>query len=419
MTTLAAAPPRRIALVAGLLTCWLIAVVAAAIIYQGYDLKIYHEALWTWLRGGGLYTYTHPNSGLGFTYPPFAGYVLAPVMLWPVPVAATVSAVLNLAVLTAFVWLLAGPLIRQRGWPVLPTMLAATLLAALLEPVRQTIGFGQVNLWLALAVMADIVGLKRGAKWAGIGTGLACAIKLTPGLFIVYFALCRRWRAAATAAAAFATVSVAGWILSPSATTTFLTEVFLRTDKVGRADLSPNQALSGLMARLYDSPDSPTLVWLGFALFTAVWGMSRAVEAHRAGNELAAYTLVGLTTALVSPISWSHHLVWVVPATVILATWALNPPRTILRFRLRDKPTTRWCVTAAVYGLFVASPIWWFDVWAESHWIDGPLRPLTENSFTIAMILLVGFLPLAAPRGDFTHTRPHRPPPPPSTSISG
>ena len=68
-------------------------------------------------------------------------------------------------------------------------------------------------------IMADLVGLRwrsrRGThgrdtdgpflrlfysgSWAGVGIGLATAVKLTPALFIAYLLITRQWRVAATA----------------------------------------------------------------------------------------------------------------------------------------------------------------------------------------------------------------------------
>ena len=43
-----------------------------------------------------------------------------------------------------------------------------------------------------------------------------------------------------------------------------------------------------------------------------------AVLVHRAGQERLAICVAGLTSLLASPISWSHHYVWIVPLVVVL-----------------------------------------------------------------------------------------------------
>src|SRR5690606_46607 len=133
--------------------------------------------------------------------------------------------------------ILAVPLSRmaaRQGWPLWPTVGVATALAVALEPTRETLGFGQVNLLLFALVMADLVGMRlrsaavlaarRGGAdpglggfrgfwlsgaWAGAGIGLATAVKLTPGLFIVYLLVSRQRRAAAVASVTAAAASLA------------------------------------------------------------------------------------------------------------------------------------------------------------------------------------------------------------------
>ena len=73
----------------------------------------------------------------------------------------------------------------------------ATAFAFTLEPFRQTLSFGQINIYLGLLVLVDLLVLgRRGSKWTGVGIGLATAIKLTPGIFIIYLLVVGRWRAA-------------------------------------------------------------------------------------------------------------------------------------------------------------------------------------------------------------------------------
>src|SRR5437870_3339831 len=67
------------------------------------------------------------------------------------------------------------------------------------------------------------------------------------------------------------------------------------------------------------------LVPLGVAL--GCIGLWRATRAHRAGTEITAVALVGLTALVVSPISWQHHAVWIVPAAAALIAWATTPKR--------------------------------------------------------------------------------------------
>src|SRR5256885_2563791 len=211
-TAQAAAPPagrpRRGTAVRVAVVATVVLVAAAAHYWYGnrhnyYDLRIYYDAIRWWAGGKPLYTFSHfdPIQGpLGFTYPPFAGLLMYPMAWVPVGVVTTVMLLANLAaVVITTVWLVV-PLADRHGWPRWFALGLALPLASWLEPVRETITFGQINLLLALLVLGDLLFLVP-RKWCGIGVGLATAIKLTPAVFIVYLLVTRRWRAGATATA--------------------------------------------------------------------------------------------------------------------------------------------------------------------------------------------------------------------------
>jgi alpha-1,2-mannosyltransferase len=53
--------------------------------------------------------------------------------------------------------------------------------------------------------------------------------------------------------------------------------------------------------------------------YVAIVGISLAVIACRRGNEATGFALCAITGLLVSPVSWTHHWVLVVPALMLLA----------------------------------------------------------------------------------------------------
>lgn len=325
--------------------------------YRFFDMVIYHDAIRWWLSGGELYGYAAPVRGqLGFTYPPFAAFVLMPAAAVPAQVAGWLNAVGSVLALTVALAVVAG-----RRW--LPV---AVPLALCMEPVRQTLGLGQVNLWLFALVVLDLIVVRRnGSGWTGVGVGIATAIKITPGLFIVYLLVTGQWRAARTAALTVAGLTGCGLLLAPAETMRYFGDLLWRTDRVGAADAVANQSLAGLLARTATAPDD---WWLPLCLLVLAVGLRRAWLAHRAGDEVAALTLVGLTGNLISPMSWTHHLVFLPVAIYLLAE--------------RKK------VVAALtgYGLSVVSPIWFAD------------GALARDTFTLMLIALVATLPRAEKR---------------------
>jgi alpha-1,2-mannosyltransferase len=393
--------------------------------YSFFDMKIYHGAVEWWTSGNELYEFAAPGSLLGFTYPPFAALVMLPMAGMSAVAAGWVNLVASVVALAAVLAALLVPIADRIGWPRWLVVAAALPLALALEPGRETIGFGQVNLLLFALVLADLVALRWQVRppaaasrapawltgavaqalrrfwysgaWAGVGIGLATAIKVTPGLFILYLLVSRQWRTAAVATGSAGGASLVGLVLAPRESWAYFTSVLWQTDRVGAADFTPNQSLAGILARLYDQPETPTMLWLSFAAVCCALGLSRAISAHRDGDELAAFTLVGLTAVVISPISWTHHLVFVVPAVVILADLALRRRAAAAALGQRSALTGLRYSSAAVgtYLLFLMAPIWWVHhrLPEGSHYDSGLWGVLAENSLALGVILLVAAMP--------------------------
>ena len=85
--------------------------------------------------------------------------------------------------------------------------------AMALDPVWQTLFLGQINLILLALILTDIWLVSRGSSRlaVGIGVGIAAAIKLTPAIFIVFFLLARRTKAALVAAGTFIVCGLTGF----------------------------------------------------------------------------------------------------------------------------------------------------------------------------------------------------------------
>ncbi|WP_341718210.1 glycosyltransferase 87 family protein [Micromonospora sp. FIMYZ51] len=406
--------------------------------YNFFDMKIYHGAVVWWASGHELYEFVAPDTTLGFTYPPFAGLAMLPMAHLPVAAAGLVNAVVSIAVLAVVLAALLRPIVDRMGWPLWYTVAIATPLAVAIEPTRETLGYGQVNLLLFALVIADLVALRwrsrRGTHscesdgpllrfiysgaWAGVGIGLATAVKLTPALFIFYLMITRQWRVAMTAIGTTIGVTLGSFGIVGAESRAYFGSVLWQTERVGAADMTPNQSLAGLLARLYDSIETPGLLWLAFSVLVLALGLSRAADAHSDGDELTAFTLVGLTANVISPISWTHHLVWVIPAVIVLVDHAIRrhdasrgpvprtapgpqggpPALSALRPPIWYPTLTglRHGVAAlGLYLLFLISPIWPYEhqLPEVSHYHDGLFGALMENSLALALIVLVAALP--------------------------
>ncbi|WP_436770992.1 glycosyltransferase 87 family protein, partial [Yinghuangia sp. YIM S09857] len=221
---------------------------------------------------------------------------------------------------------------------------AAALTAAVLlwtEPVQETLRFGQVNLLLTTLILYDLA-RPRGARFVGAGIGFAAGVKLTPAIFAVYLLATGRWREARTALATFTLTVAAGFLVLPDASLRYWSGLFLDSSRMGPIELPGNQSLRGGLVRLIGDARPDAAVWVpltvavgsvGILLASCLYRhfLNKGEEATRRRGELAGVSVTALTGLLVSPVSWSHHWVWIVPGSVLLASAARGVRRTRLR----------------------------------------------------------------------------------------
>jgi alpha-1,2-mannosyltransferase len=74
-----------------------------------------------------------------------------------------------------------------------------------------------------------------------------------------------------------------------------------------------NQSLLGVFFRLADSSRVTALAGLAVSASLAALGCLVAAHWWRQDEKVFAVALVGLTTCLASPLSWTHHYVWILP----------------------------------------------------------------------------------------------------------
>jgi alpha-1,2-mannosyltransferase len=340
------------------------------------DLDVYRIGGRVWLDGMYLYgrlPVTMSGVRLPFTYPPLAAVIFSPLSLVSMMVASVGVTLVSIG-LTALVlrWCLrsldrpadeSSALAGRDGWAVwwlLP-------LALWLEPVRNNLGYGQINIALMALVVLDCLTPSAAARWPrGCLIGFAAAIKLTPAAFALYFVVRRDWRAAATAAASFLVATGAGFLLAWHDSVQYWTKIVFDVSRVGDLTYAANQSILGVFERLGISHPAVELAWaVAAAVVTgAAWlGMSRALAVNQ---DCLALSLNALAALLISPVSWSHQWVWCVPMLLAFAD-------ATLLHRARGPAIA----TAAGLAVFFAAPQWWFP--------DGDLRELAWSGWEQAI----------------------------------
>ena len=117
--------------------------------------------------------------------------------------------------------------------------LAGVAVVYVVEPVVQTLAFGQLGIFLVALVVLDLAPgprvLPRRLLPEGALTAVAAAIKLTPAIFVVYLLLVRKFRAFWVAVITGAVVTLASAAIVPAASYEFWSRLAQATRASGTA----------------------------------------------------------------------------------------------------------------------------------------------------------------------------------------
>ena len=232
---------------------------------------------------------------------------------------------------------------------------------------------GQINLILMAFVLVSVGAQGRRG---GIGVGIAAAIKLTPGIFIVLFLLARRNKAALIAVGTFAVCGLIGYLAAPGASRLYWTRFFYDTKRVD-APYIGNQSIYGAAIRIFHGASHVGGWYLPVTVAIAAIGLGAATVFARRGDWLSAGAVTGIVGLLISPVSWTHHWVWVVPALVVLARQGVRAP----------------IAAACGFLLFALAPMWWtpHSLTRPGYGFHG-LITLVANCYVVAGLVFLGYM---------------------------
>ncbi|MFG3437708.1 glycosyltransferase 87 family protein [Nonomuraea sp. NPDC047897] len=341
------------------------------------DLDVYRTGGQTVLEGRPVYDFVTPAPQLlPFTYPPIAAMLatLLALMSWETAQwvwTAGIYAALAVTVGYAF----RETLGRHAPWVFAFAMVAC----AYLMPIRDQVRFGQVDILLVALCLADCVA--RRPWWPrGFWIGLAVAIKLTPGVFLVYLLVTRQWRTLSMATFTAALLSLLPFAVLPRDAAQFWFSALLDPGRVGSNAATTNQSVRGMLIRLYLPDTLTSLIWVAVVAVVAWYGFRAARDAYRANDAMTAVALVGLMAVLLSPVAWIHHLAWVV---VVLGA-IVGDGRDPVRLRV-----------AAGVWLFYVVPVPWWGVAlkaAEIPVLSPVLGKIVQNGYGLGALALVWLL---------------------------
>ncbi|GAA1018483.1 hypothetical protein GCM10009556_073530 [Acrocarpospora pleiomorpha] len=376
------------------------------------DLDVYRTGGWALLQGLPVYDVITPAPQLlPFTYPPVAAMLAVPLALISWEMVQWVWIVAIILTLAVTVWYAfrdsLGPGIPMRsagGDPppsgaagtgaavmspltrakppavVVPIMFGVVTVACLyLMPIRDQIRFGQVDLFLVALCLLDCV-VRRPWWPRGMLIGIATAVKLTPGVFLIYLAI-TAWRDPTqrkpffTAAGTTAALTLLPFIVIPSDATDFWFSALLDSERLGANTATTNQSIRGMLLRLYWPDTLTTILWLAAVALIGWYGFRAAYRAHRDGDTLTAVALTGLMAVLLSPVAWIHHLAWII---IVIAALATRRP----------------LLAAGVWAYYVLPIPWWgayIKLW-EIPVLSPTLGKIVQNAFGLGAIALVWVL---------------------------
>ena len=299
---------------------WL--VVAAAILHGspgwGYDFEAYLLAAGRLGRGDPLYL-SWMLAG-PFRPGPFGLYLYAP----PLAIATLpLTAFSSIAATDAWFVLRAALFIAACG--LMPVSRRIRLLifaiATVSEPVLTDLNLGNVS--IVVMFLAVVAWRYLDRPHGSVAIAVAMSLRPTMGLFLVWWIVRRRWRAAAwTLAAGACLVAMTLPFAGPGTYVDYFRMLGHLSDMTGVAN---NSDLASTASRYGAStPISQALLVGGYAIaiVTAAWSLRR-------DREVGFMVVLG-ATLLLSPLLWDHYLVDLLLPSAFLASrgrpWALALP---------------------------------------------------------------------------------------------
>lgn len=340
----------------------------------GLDLGIYRSALDLVNQGKSVYDFLDKD-GNGFVYPPFAALIMQPIRWAPIKAVVLPWNAVQMATVALTVWALVRAVRREKeghrspvAWRDGLVAAAALLLAALSFPVLENLRLGQVSVAVAALALIDACGwLPR--RFRGILVGIAAAIKLTPLIFLPYYLITKQWANLVRASVTFVVCGLIGLVYDPAGSLRFWANPEPSGSEFIQGLVHTNASIVGVIGRLGITGTANTVLWLlvgGALVLLALWRSRRHVQR---GEFVSAALTIGLVSTVVTPKTWSHHMLWQVAAGLVLLVAVQG-----------------WRRVLGVITLVVMSPTW-FNFFSSTD--RALVRHLVVDVFSLMAVALV------------------------------
>ncbi len=361
---------------------------AADIGRDPYDMGVLSELA----RADGTRRSVHP-----FFYPP--PFLLT--MVWALPLTLAQayqawfvldSVALALALVGLYRWV-GGP----------GVLVGSAALLAVYSPIHDNHWMGQANLPVLAAVVWALALADRRPRLAGCWMGLACMMKMSPGLLVAWWLVQRRWLPALWACLAALVLSVLALPLVDAETQArFYLEIlpgFGTGDYNGLTVpilLPGNHSLPNLFAQAYDNRRILTEPALSMARWAnlGLVAVTLAALAGRARTAVATACAAGALSVvmLVVPVyTYEHHL-----------TMAILPLIAVSAAVAQGLLGRGWAAACAVSFAALAWP--WGAVKQAAKELDGPLAWAVIEAKFFALVV-IGLACVVAARKELSRAR--------------
>jgi alpha-1,2-mannosyltransferase len=336
---------------------------------DGLDLQVYRAGIDAWRKGGDPYLQNFTIHQLPFTYPPFALLGLAPLSFMPLPIALAILWLGSIGALTLSIYVVAVRGGQPRSWRLAVRSVGWASLAALaIEPVRSTLDYGQINVLLMAMVVVDaLVVPKRHRGWL---IGMAAAIKLTPLVFLLLPLLERDWKTLGRSFTTFIGALGLTWVLWPTSVEASWFKVMFAARRVGNVASVGNQSLLGLVHRWPFALEGRMIIWMAASAVTICMGANVAHQRLTSNDRVLALLSISFVGLLISPISWTHHWVWIALIPAVLFNDEGRKLASPIKVML-------W----TLLGVAILAPYWWHS--------QGRNYDTFGGSLTVAAFALV------------------------------
>lgn len=332
---------------------------------------------------------------LPFIYPPIGAALFAPFGYFEfltVELAGNLIVAVSSLLLLACLYMVANAVMGGRDQLAAFTVAAvAWPIALFTEPVWLNADLGQINILIVALVVYDLLPIRRRVP-RGVFIGLAAAIKLTPLAMLLYFLVKRDVRGMITAVISTLVFTGIGALISWRETREFFLNTLLDLNATGESGVSTvfqsNSSLQAMIYRWWMSPEAaeasslPGVLWILASLVTI--GAAAVLMHHLfiRGLQVEAVMVNAMVMLLISPISWSHHWIWLpLWALVFLLRFWTHPhrPRVLL-----------YSGGFLTVMLLILPPKWWFGRdGVNVHALGGFEKLLISDYTWVSLALLI------------------------------